>query len=107
MHKYPGPFEILEAVGKQACKLKLPANCRINRIYPEFYVSLLKGGVTRMETIDQKIADQLEFEERKQPKRKVDLIMDSMVFAQEAFDSRPPRLYYLIQRKGERNTEDT
>ena len=54
-----------------------------------------------------KIADQLEFEEGKQPEQDVDSIMDSIVFAEETIDSRPPGLYYLIHWKGETHAEDT
>ncbi len=93
-HKYLGPFKILEAVEKQAYKLKLPAKWRIHLV---FHVSLLERDVARREGVDQKIADQLEFEEREQPEQEVDSIMDSMVFAEEAIDGRPCGPYYLIQ----------
>ena len=92
-HKYFGPCEILETVGKQAYKLKLPVKWQI---YPVLQVLLLERDVIRREVVDQKIADQLEFEERKQLEQKLDLIKDSMVFAEEAVDSGPPGLYYLI-----------
>ncbi len=51
-----------------------------------FNVLLLERDVTRREAVDQKIADQLEFEEEEQPEQKVDLIMDSLIFAEEAID---------------------
>lgn len=92
-YKYLGPFEIIEAVGKKAYRLKLPTKWRI---YHLFHVSLLETDVTRREVVDQKIADQLEFEEGEQPEQEIDSIMDSMVFAEEAIDSRLPGLYYLI-----------
>ncbi len=68
---------------------------------------LLERDVRKKEAVDQKTADQLEFEERKQPEQKIDLIIDSIVFAEEAIDGQLPRLYYLIQWKEETNTEDT
>ena len=46
--------------------------------------------------MDQKIDDQLEFEKSKQPEQRVDSIMNSIVFAEEAIDGRPNGLYYLI-----------
>ena len=61
-----------------------------------FNVLLLEKDVTRREAVDQKIVDQLEFEEEEQPEQEVDLIMDSQNFAEEAIDCRPLRLYYLI-----------
>ncbi len=61
-HKYLGRFEIWEAVGKQTYKLKLPAKWRIDLL---FHISLFERDVTRREAVDQKIADQLEFRERK------------------------------------------
>ena len=103
-YKYLGPFEIVEAVGKQAYKLKLPAKWYI---YLVFYVLLLERNVTRREAVDQKIANQLEFEEREQSEQEADSIIDSMVFAEEAVDSRPPELYYPIYKKGKTHLEDT
>ncbi len=103
-HKYFGPFEILEAVRKQAYKLKLFFKWRIHLV---FHVSLLERDVTRREAVDQKIADQLEFEEGEKPEQKVDSIIDSIVFAKEAIDGRPLGLYYLIHWKKKTNAEDT
>ena len=53
-HKYFGPFEIVEVVGKQVYKLKLPAKWRI---HPMFHVLLLERDVIRREMVDQKIAN--------------------------------------------------
>lgn len=76
-HKYLGPFEILEAVERQAYKLKLPAKWRI---HPVFHVSFLERDIRRREAVDQQIAEQLEFEEGNPPEQEVDLIIHSMVF---------------------------
>lgn len=59
--------------------------------------------------IDQKIADQLKFEEKDQPEQKINSIMDSQIFAKKAIDDRLPKLYYLIHQKGEiyaKNTQE-
>ncbi len=61
-----------------------------------FHILLLERDVTRKEAVDQKIADQLEFEEREKLEQEVDSIIDSMVFVEEAIDGRLPGLYYLI-----------
>ena len=61
-----------------------------------FHLLRLERDVTRKEVVDQKIANQLKFEEGDQPEQEVDSIMDSMVFAEKVVDGRPPGLYYLI-----------
>lgn len=61
-HKYLGPLEIVEADRNQAYKLKLLVKQHINII---FYVLSMKRDVTTREAVDQKIADQLQFEEEK------------------------------------------
>ncbi len=83
----------MEAVGKQTYKLRMPSKWRIHLM---FHIPFLKRDVTRKKVVDQKIADQIEFEKRKQPEQKVDLIMHSIVFAKEAIDDRLPWLYYVI-----------
>ena len=77
------------------------------RIHSLVLVSLLKRDITRREAVDQKIADQLEFEKRKQPEQEVNAIIDSMVFAEEAIDGRLPGLYYLFHWKRETDSENT
>lgn len=53
-HIYLNPFEILEAVRKQAYKLKLPSKWRIHSL---FHISLLERDVIRKEAVDQKIVN--------------------------------------------------
>lgn len=91
--KYLGYFKRVEEVENQAYRLKLPVKCHI---YSVFYVLFLQKKVTRGETIDQKIVDQLQFEKKEQAKQEIDSIMNSIVFAEEVIDSKPSRLYYFI-----------
>ena len=86
-------MEILKVVEKQIYKLKLPAKWRIHSM---FHILFLKRDITKNEAIDQKIADQFEFEKREQPEQEDDLIIDSMVFAKKAIDDKPLKFYYLI-----------
>ncbi len=88
----------------QAYKLKLRVKWRI---YFVFYIFLLEKDVTRRKTIDQKIADQFEFEKREQQEQKVYSIVDGMVFAKKTIDGRSFGLYYLIYWKRETYAEDT
>ena len=103
-HRYLGPFEIVEAVENQAYKLKLHVKWHIHLV---FQTSLLEKDVKKREAVDQKIADQLKFEEEEQREQEVDSIMESMVFVEEAIDGRPLGLYYLIHWKRETHAEDT
>lgn len=77
------------------------------RIYLVLYILLFKRDVTRRKAIDQKITNQLKFEEGEQLEQEIDSILDSMVFAKEAVNGRPPRLYYLIYRKKKTHIENT
>lgn len=61
-----------------------------------FYILLFKKNVTKKELIVKKIANQFEFKNKKQPEQKVDFIIDYMIFAKEAINSRLLELYYLI-----------
>lgn len=92
-YKYLGLFQIFKVVGKQAYRLKLHMKwC----IYPVFYVQLLERHIIRREMIDQKITDQLEFEKGDQSEQEIDLIIDSMIFIEEAIDGKSSELYYFI-----------
>lgn len=61
IYKYLSPLKILETVGKQVYKLKLPSKWHI---YLIFQVTLLEKDIIRKEMVDLKIADKLEFKER-------------------------------------------
>lgn len=76
-------------------------------IHPVFYVSFLEKDITDREIVDQKIANQLEFEKKEQLKQAVVSIMDGIVFAKEIVDDRLPELYYLIHWKRETHVKDT
>ena len=83
----------MEAVRKQAYKLKLHAKWRIHHV---FHVLILERDIIKKEAIDQKIANQLKFEKGEQTEQEVDLILDIIVFAEKVVDGRLSRLYYLI-----------
>lgn len=55
----------MKTIANQAYRLKLLAK---KRIYPVFYILFLDRNVIKKKTVDQKIANQFKFEERKQPK---------------------------------------
>ena len=59
-YKYFGPFWIIEAIRNQVYRLKLLAKWCIHSI---FHVLLLERDVTKKQIVDQKIANQLKFEE--------------------------------------------
>ena len=61
-----------------------------------FCVSILERDVKIRETVDQKIVDQLKFEEEDSSGQERDLIIDSIVFGDEALNDQPSGLYYLI-----------
>lgn len=67
---------------------------------------ILEINIRKKKVVDQKIANKLEFKEGEQLKHKVDTIIDSIVFAKEATDSRPSKLYFLIYQKRETHAED-
>lgn len=94
----------MEAVGKQSYKLKLPAKWHI---YFVFHALLLEKNITRRGAVYQKITNQLEFKKREQPKLEIDSIIDNIVFAKEAVNSRPQELYYLIYGKRKTHAKDT
>lgn len=66
----------------------------------------MQTDVTRSEAVDQKITDQLKFEEVEQPEQEEYFILDNIVFTEEAIDGIPLGLYYLILWKGKMHEED-
>ena len=92
--KFLGPFEVIESVGKQAYRLKLPSRWRI---YNVFHMSLLERNTTRKGGANHEIEQlQLEFEDNNSKEFEVEGIKDSAVYARELENRRPPSLYYLI-----------
>ena len=57
--KFFRPFRVLHPVGSQAYKLKLPKRWRIHDV---FHVFLLEQDTIRKGWVDEKTAEQLEFE---------------------------------------------
>ena len=59
-------------------------------------VSILERDVTKKETVDQKIVDQLKFEEEDQSGQETDLVIDGIVVVDKALNDQPCVFYYLI-----------
>lgn len=102
-YKYFDPFDIVEAIKNQAYTFKLSAKLCI---YFVFYILFLKKDITRRETVDQKIANQFKFVKKEKSEQRIDLILDSMIFAKKAVNNSLPELYYFIYQKKEIYIED-
>ena len=102
--KFFGPFRVLQPMGKQAYKLELPKRWRIHDV---FHVSLLEQDTTRKGRVDEKIAEQLEFEAGNDEEYEVEGILDSAVYAKESEAGHLPGLYYLVSWKGYPEDEST
>ena len=92
-----GPFRVLQPVGKQAYKLEIPKRWRIHDV---FHVSLQEQDTTRKGRVDEKIAEQLEFEAGNDEEYEVEGTLDSAVYAKESEAGHLPCLYYLVSWKG-------
>ncbi len=93
--KFFGPFQVLHAVGKQAYKQKLRTKWKIPNI---FNLSLLEQDTIRRRRVDNTLPEpekDLEFEIRGDKEYKVEAIIDSAVYDQQA-NNQIPDLYYLI-----------
>ena len=91
-------FRVLHPVGSQAYKLELPKRWRIHDI---FHVSLLEQNITRKGRVDEKRAEQLEFEAGSNNEEyEVEDIRDSAVYARESEAGHLLGLYYLVSWKG-------
>ena len=103
--KFFGSFRVLHPVGSQAYKLELPKQWKIHDV---FHVSLLEQDITRKGRVDEKIAEQLEFEAGGDNKEyEVESIRNSAVYARESEAGHLPGLYYLVSWKGYPEDEST
>ena len=92
--KFFGPFQVLHLVGSQAYKLELPKRWRIHDV---FRISLLKQNITRKGWVDEKTAEQLEFEAGgNNEKYEVETICNSAFYVRESEAGHLPGLYYLV-----------
>ena len=92
--KFFGPFRVLHPVGSQAYKLELPKRWRIHNV---FHLSLLEQETTKKGRVDEKTAEQLEFEAGGDNEEyEVEGICDSAVYARESEAGHLPGLYYLV-----------
>ena len=103
--KFFGLFRVLHLVDSQAYKLKLPKRWRIHDV---FHMSLLEQDITRKGRVDEKTAEQLEFEAGGDNEEyEVEGIRDSAVYARESEAGHLPGLYYLVSWKGYPEDEST
>ncbi len=102
--KFFGPFQVFHAVRKQVYKLELSVKWKIHNI---FHVSLLEQDTTRKGRVDKALPEpKKEFEARDNKEYKVEAIINSAVYSQQA-NNQMPDLYYLVSWKGypeEKNT---
>ena len=103
--KFFGPFRVLHLVGSQAYKLELPKRWRIHDV---FHVSLLEQDTTRKGRVDEKTAEQLEFEAGgNNEEYEMEGICDSAVYVRESEAGYLPGFYYLVSWKGYPEDEST
>ena len=94
--KFFGSFRILYPVKKQAYKLDLPTKWRIHDV---FHVSLLEQDTIKKGQINELFPElESEFDTGNNKEYKVEVIIDSAVYAKEA-EGQLPSLYYLISWK--------
>ena len=92
-------------MGSQAYKLELPKRWRIHDV---FHVSLLEQDTTKKGRVDEKTAEQLEFEAGGDNEEyEVEGIRNSAVYARESEVGHLPGLYYLVSWKGYPKDEST
>ena len=91
--KFFGPFQILYPVGKQAYKLDLSTKWRIHNV---IYVSLLEQNTTRKRQMNELFPKpEPEFDAGDNKEYKVEVIINSSVYAKEV-EEHLPGLYYLV-----------
>ena len=84
----------MQPVDSQAYKLELPKRWRIHDV---FYISLLEQNIIRKGRMDEKTAEQLEFEAGSDNEEyEVEGICDSAVYARESEVGHLLGLYYLV-----------
>ena len=92
--KFFGLFQVLQPVDSQAYKLELLKQWKIHDV---FYMFLLEQDTTRKGRVDEKTAEQLEFETGgNNEEYEVEGIRDSAVYARESEAGHLPGLYYLV-----------
>ena len=98
-------FRVLHLVGSQAYKLELPKQWRIHDV---FHMSLLEQDTTKKRQVDEKIAEQLQFDVSGDNKEyEVEGICNSIVYARESEVGHLPSLYYLVSWKSYPKDEST
>ena len=106
--KFFEPFQVFHTIEKQAYKLELPTKWKIHNI---FHVSLLEQNTTRRKRVDNKTLPKpekdMKFEVGSDKKYEFEVIINSVVYNQQANNNQMPDLYYLVLWKGYPKEENT
>ncbi len=93
--KFFGPFQVFHIVGKQTYKLELSTKWKIHNV---FHMALLEQDTTRKRQVDKALPEpekDVEFEAESNKEYKIEAIIDSAVYGQQA-NNQIPGFYYFV-----------